>query len=66
MLYSNTTVNGGGDEFGKSGSGYVGFHFSEALNDTLEVKGCVYHLSQVRNTFQYPLKKRVKTKERRF
>ena len=28
--------------------------------------GCVYHLSQVRNTFQYPLSKRVKTKERRF
>ena len=23
------------------------------------VKGCVYHLSQVRNTFQYPLSKRV-------
>ena len=29
--------------------------------------GCVYHLSQVGNTFQYPLSKRVKkTKERRF
>ena len=28
--------------------------------------GCVYHLSQVKNTFQYPLSKRVKTKERRF
>ena len=28
--------------------------------------GCVYHLSQVSNTFQYPLSKRVKTKERRF
>ena len=27
--------------------------------------GCVYHLSQVRNTFQYPLSKRVKTEERR-
>ena len=26
----------------------------------------VYHLSQVRNTFQYPLSKRVKTKARRF
>ena len=30
------------------------------------IKGCVYHLSQVRNTFQYPLSKCVKTKERRF
>ena len=30
------------------------------------IYGCVYHLSQVRNTFQYPLSKRVKTKERRF
>ena len=25
--------------------------------------GCVYHLSQVRNTFQYPLSKRVKQKK---
>ena len=28
--------------------------------------GCVYHLSQVRNTFQYPLSKRVKNKRKAF
>ena len=40
--------------------------FAKVGQTVICVLGCVYHLSQVRNTFQYPLSKRVKTKERRF
>ena len=49
MVYSNTTVYMGGNEYGKSGHLFI-FYFFEALNDVLEVRFSGLHFYTLSKT----------------